>query len=286
MEEPAKLNPALDPALYEDWDDEYANAPYIPGGNDYPDRWASDAASFRRLQGGRAVLEVAYGEHPRESYDLFMPEDRPTGLVVFVHGGYWMKFDKSYWSHLAAGPVTNGWAVAMPGYVLAPEASIAGIGRQVAAAIEAVADRVDGPLALTGHSAGGQLVTRIISDGGLLSQSVLQRVSTVASISGVHDLRPLMLTEMNEVLRLSVDDARRESPALLEPVEGPQVSCWVGGLERPEFVRQSELLATAWSSRDRQINLYLEPDRHHFDIIDLLADPSSELVAGLTGDHG
>ena len=44
--------------------------------------------------------------------------------VVFVHGGYWMKFDRSYWSHFSEGLTARGWAVAMPSYTLAPEARI------------------------------------------------------------------------------------------------------------------------------------------------------------------
>src|SRR3546814_5563195 len=48
----------------------------------------------------------------------------PAGLAVFVHGGYWMAFDKSSWSHLAAGAVARGWAVALPSYTLCPEARI------------------------------------------------------------------------------------------------------------------------------------------------------------------
>ena len=30
-----------------DWDDAYANAPHIPGGAGFPDRWAAEAGAFR-----------------------------------------------------------------------------------------------------------------------------------------------------------------------------------------------------------------------------------------------
>ena len=64
---------------------------------------------------------------PRNRFDLFLPEDTPKGLVVFVHGGYWVRFDKSYWSHLANGSVEHGYAVAMPSYTLCPQTRISGI---------------------------------------------------------------------------------------------------------------------------------------------------------------
>ena len=56
-----------------------------------------------------------------------MPAAAPKGLVVYIHGGYWMRFDKSSWSHLAQGALASGYAVAMPSYSLCPSIGIAGI---------------------------------------------------------------------------------------------------------------------------------------------------------------
>ena len=125
-------------------DDAYANAAYIPGAEQFPPRWEKQAEAFRQSLGSRAETGISYGDHEREKFDLFLPPENPRGVVVFVHGGYWLKFDRSYWSHLAAGPLGLGWAVAMPSYVLCPEAAMQDIARQVARAIEAVASRVDG----------------------------------------------------------------------------------------------------------------------------------------------
>ena len=85
-----------------------------------------------------------YGHGTREVLDLFMPEGAPKGLVVFVHGGYWMKFDRSYWSHLAAGAQAQGWAVAMPSYDLCPRVRIADITRQIANAVAVAAREIGG----------------------------------------------------------------------------------------------------------------------------------------------
>lgn len=97
-----------------DLDDAYANAAHIPGGADYPDRWAAQAAAFRSI--ARCELDLDYGETDRLRFDLFHPGRLARGVVIFVHGGYWLRFDKSFWSHLAAGPLAQGWAVAMPSY--------------------------------------------------------------------------------------------------------------------------------------------------------------------------
>src|SRR3954468_18124452 len=45
-----------------DWDDAYANRPYIPDAETYEPRWAAEAAAFRREMGERAELDLAYGD--------------------------------------------------------------------------------------------------------------------------------------------------------------------------------------------------------------------------------
>jgi len=270
----------------EDWNDAYSNGPNIPGGDRWPDAWVEPAKAYReQLAGaGRAKLGIAYGEGLRHRLDLFMPSGKPKGLVVFVHGGYWMRFDNSYWSHLARGAVESGHAVAMPTYTLCPEVRIAEITAEVGRAVAKAAETVAGPIRLAGHSAGGHLVTRMISATSPLSASVRSRIVNTVSISGVHDLRPLMKTGMNATLQLDDEQAAAESPALLEPMRGARLFCWVGAAERDEFVRQNALLSNIWTGLGAATAAYAEPNRHHFTVIDGLADPEHALCRTLLAD--
>ena len=149
--------------MISDWNDAYANGAYIQGADEYPEKWALLAQNYREGMAGsdRARLDVGYGASERERLDLFMPVDAPQGLAVFVHGGYWKAFDKSTWSHLAAGAVERGYAVAIPSYTLCPTATISEITAQIARAISQAAGMVPGPVHLAGHSAGGHLVARM-----------------------------------------------------------------------------------------------------------------------------
>lgn len=259
-----------------DWEDAFANADHIADGAAYPARWAARAEAFRAAHPGQ--LDLAYGEGPRERVDLFLPEGPPRGLVVIVHGGFWRAFDKSAWSDLAAGPLALDWAVALPSYTLAPDAALPEITEQVARAIAHLAGWLDGPIRLAGHSAGGHLVTRMVCDPSPLPRAVAERVERVVSISGLHDLRPLRLNSMNDTLGLTEASAAAESAALLAPRAGVAVTAWVGARERPEFLRQSALLAEAW-----EIALVTDPGRHHFDVIDGLKDPQHPLCQTLAG---
>lgn len=265
----------------EDWDNAYANGANIAGGDRWPAAWVKPAADFRVSVSERAQLDIAYGDNPREIFDLFRPEGEAKGLFVFVHGGFWLRLDKSYWSNLAAGALAQGWAVAMPSYPLCPEVHVRDIARSVAKAVTMATGTVGGPVRLAGHSAGGQIVTRLVCGGTGLSGEVLKRIDRVMSISGVHDLRPMLRTAMNESLHLDTEEARAESPVLLEPVADVPVICWVGATERSEFVRQNALLANVWRGLGLATEAVEEPDRHHFDVIDGLASPSSPMARAL-----
>jgi acetyl esterase/lipase len=257
-----------------DLDDAYANSAHIPGGAGFPARWAAAAEAFRA--GARGRLGLPYGSGEREVFDLFLPGREPLGLVVFIHGGYWRAFDRSLWSHLAAGPVARGWACAIPSYDLCPAVRIAAITRQVARAVTAAAAAVAGPLVLTGHSAGGHLVARAICADVALP--VIGRVRRAVPISPLANLAPLMRTAMNRDLRLDAAEAAAESP-MLHPRPDVPVTVWVGSAERPVFLDQARWLARAWDAR-----LVEDPGRHHFDVIDGLARGKSPLIARLLAD--
>lgn len=258
-----------------DWDDAYANGAYIEGADAYPDRWAEEAAAYRAETGVR--VDVAYGRGAREVYDLILPEGTPKGLFVFVHGGYWLRFDKSWWSAFARGARDLGWAVAMPSYELAPQARISQITQQVAAAIEHAAGEVAGPIVLAGHSAGGHLVARAVCSG-VVSDEVAARIVRSVPISPVSDLRPLMKTSMNADLKLDEVECLAESPALMTPRDGIEVTVVVGSAERPVFLDQAEWLSEAWGC-DR----FVAGGKHHFDVIDALADAGSDLCKAVFG---
>ncbi|TDX75575.1 acetyl esterase/lipase [Neorhizobium sp. R1-B] len=266
-----------------DWDNAYANGINIPQGDRWPTAWVEPARLYREALSalGRTRLGLPYGERPRNRFDLFLPQNKPAGLVVFVHGGFWIGLDNSYWSHFARGAVERGYAVVMPMYTLAPENRIADITLEIGRAIEAAAKEVDGPIRLIGHSAGGHLVTRMISSTSPLPEAVCSRIVNVVSLSGVHDLRPLMQTKMNEKQRIDREEAYRESPALLEPMSGAWVTCWVGAGERSEFIRQNALLANIWKGLGAETAVVEEPDKHHFNVLDGLEDPNHPLVDAL-----
>lgn len=256
-------------------DKAYANAAFIPGAADYPPKWQTSAGAFRdSLQDqGRARLDQPYGDRERQRYDLFLPRGDMLGVVIFVHGGYWRAFDRTSWSHLAAGALAHGQAVAMPSYTLAPAARIADMTQEIGRAIRAIASVTTGPIRLTGHSAGGHLVARMLCRDVELGAAEA-RIANCVPISPLGDLRPLIDTEMNADLALDTAAATAESPALMTDIRPVPVQVWVGGAERPAFMEQARGLARAWPGTQ----LHVEPDQHHFNVIEPLEQPDSPLT--------
>jgi len=111
-----------------DWDQAYSNVLHVKDSASYPPLWQQQSLALRQQMQAqnRLISDVRYGSRERNLLDIVMPADKPRGLVVFVHGGYWLRFDKSYFTFAAQGAIAHGFAVAIPTYTLCPQIRISG----------------------------------------------------------------------------------------------------------------------------------------------------------------
>ncbi|MEO1467505.1 MAG: alpha/beta hydrolase [Pseudomonadota bacterium] len=265
-----------------DWSDAYENRTHTPDFDRFPPMWRKRSAGLRTQLGTRCE-RVGYGPDPRQHLVLMRPAAAPRGLLVFYHGGYWRSLEPSDFLYLAEGALAAGHAVAMPAYRLAPDVTLPQITADALAALRTAAGLVAGPIALAGHSAGGHLACRLATTAAPLGGEIAHRLGPVLSISGLHDLRPLIATDKNADLRLDEETALAESPGLQRPRPGIRLTAWVGADERPEFVRQSALIANAWLGLGAATRLVVEPARHHFDVIEALSVAGSALTRTALG---
>lgn len=230
--------------------------------------WRRAAESVRANAGGEHGLR--YGDGPRQVMDIFGPTDAP--VAMFLHGGYWQAMDRSYFSHLAAGLLAHGAAVAVPSYDLCPDVALS---RIVAEAREAAAflhRRTGRRVLAIGHSAGGHLAACLLATDWAASGLPANLVPAALSLSGLFDLMPLLQVKEGAALRLDAAEALRLSPVLW-PRPAGRIHAMVGETEGPEYLRQSRDIATAWGGEWEAV-----PGANHFSLLDGLTDPASHLT--------
>ncbi len=127
------------------------------------------------------------------------------------------------------GVRAHGWTAAVPGYTLAPEATLTEIVAEVHAALDWLADRVAGTVILSGWSAGGHLTAMALHH---------PRVHAGLAVSGIYELGPLRDTSLNDALRLSDEEVASLSPLRLPPGPKPLALAY-GTAELPPFVHDA-----------------------------------------------
>jgi len=82
---------------------------------------------------------------------------------------------------------------------------------------------------------------------------------------------------MNHTLNLDSRSAAECSPALMQLIDNCRLTRWDGG-ERAESIRQSKLIANIWRGLRALTQCVIEPDRHHFNVIDRLTNQYSPFM--------
>lgn len=267
-----------------DYEAEYNNRARVPEHPAIFARWLRDAGNFRASH-TNAELRLPYGESAREHIDLFWPsEKRDAPIVLFIHGGYWRSLEPAMFSHVAAGANPHGLAVALAGYDLCPDVTIATIIEEVRDAAIFLWRRHGRKLLACGHSAGGHLAACLLATDWKRRAPDLPAdlVPAAISISGLFDLTPLLGISMNADLRLDEAAARRASPLFWEiPAGARALDAWAGGKESGEFLRQSRAIAAAWGKKGVATRYVEVAGADHFTIVDPLSEPNSAMNARL-----
>lgn len=190
-------------------------------------------------------------------------------LLVYVHGGYWQRLSAAESLFNAADAVRHGVSLHAVDYDLAPRATVEEIVAQCTDDVVATLDALrPSRVVLAGCSAGAHLAVMCVRDPRIGAS-----IDGLALLSGIYDLRPLVVTPTNDALGLDGDRAARLSPLLLEPpVSRARVLCAVGRHESDEFVRQNREFADHLRRAVTTVSDVVVDGRDHFDLpYDLLA---------------
>jgi arylformamidase len=269
-----------------DYEAEYNNRARVPEHPEIFARWAREAEDYRAeaMKERRAELGLSYGSSLRQFIDLFSARRAVTApLALFIHGGYWRSLDPSLFSHMARGLNAHDVTVAVVGYDLCPEVTIAEIIEQMRHACLFLWLRTGQRMMIYGHSAGGHLAATMLATEWqvLYPKAPPDLVPAAYSISGLFDLTPLVKIPMAQDLRLDESEARSVSPLFWPTPKGRPFDAVVGALESSEFLRQSRTIADSWGKAGAQTRYEAIPGANHFTVIEGLADPQSAMVGRL-----
>ncbi|MBQ0961646.1 alpha/beta hydrolase [Ideonella sp. 4Y11] len=263
-------------------DQQYNNRARIPEHAQLFERWRQASALARQQLNWRS--DLAYGDAPTQTLDVFLAERRDAPVLIFIHGGYWRSLDKADHSFVAPAFVAAGAHVVVPNYSLCPSVGIADIAlemtRVVAWTVAHAGELGMDParIALAGHSAGAHLAAMLLCCRWKDVDPALppQPLAGALGISGLYDLEPLRHAPfIRDDLRLSERDAWRLSPAFYPRPRKPLYAV-AGGDESEEFIRHNRLIRDQWGPSSVPVCETLAR-HHHLDILHNLADPAGRL---------
>jgi len=221
----------------------------------------------------KSFLDVPYGDRERMKVDLYPAADKTAPCLVFLHGGYWQRNSREVFAMLVEGVAAHGWSVAIPGYTLAPEATLSQIVTEISTALDWLAGNgeaygIAGPVVLSGWSAGAHLVAMMLDH---------PRVAAGLAISGVYELAPIRDTALNNALKLTDQEVASLSP-LRRPVVHKRLDIVYGTSELPALVFDSIRLHEARVAAGAPGRLVPIDGADHFSILGELRRPNGQLV--------
>jgi len=248
----------------------YNNSAAVPNSADLVRIRNEKSAAFRAAHPGH--LDLPYGPAERNRWDIFPAADPAAPCLVFIHGGYWQWNRREDFCVLAEGVLAHGWSAALPGYTLAPEASLTRIATELRAALDwlaahGAAHGVAGRVILSGWSAGGHLAALLLDH---------KLVHAGLAISGVYELGPIRDTYLNKNLHLTDDEIIALSP-LRQPVINKPLCITYGSRELAALVSDSRDLHAIRAAQHAAGALLPIAGADHFTILDELS-PEGDLT--------
>ena len=268
----------------------YNNRALVPNFADHFSSWVEGSQAARTQLA--CQQDLAFGEGPNETLDIFPAKKPNAPVIVFIHGGYWRSLDKSDHSFVAPAMHDMGACVVVVNYALCPGTptepiTIPDIALQMTHALawvwKYIAKYGGNPqnVVVAGHSAGGHLAAMLLAcDWRAVDPSIPTHwIQKALSISGLYDLTPLRKTPfLQESLQLTAAHAKMASPALWPRPKKGILFTVAGGDESEEFLRHNRLIHQTWGPKTVPVCEAL-PGLNHFSIVSDLTKKGTRLNA-------
>ena len=233
--------------------------------------------------------DIAYGDDPRQTLDIYVPSDKAAHapVVVFFYGGSWQSGDKNGYRFVGQALASRGLVAVVPDYRLYPPTTFPGFiedgARAVAWAKAHAADYGADPdrLFVSGHSAGAHIGAMLATDGRYLAAAgaSIADLAGFVGMAGPYDFLPIRDPVLQRIF------APRETWPRTQPIEfvdgdEPPMLLMHGAADETVYPKNSRNLANKIKASGGSAQLEIYPDVGHIGLIAPLAAPLR-----MTGDQ-
>ena len=265
------------PRVWLDYDQEgldraYDQTVWTPYMADIQARQAANSEAARKRLG--SPLRLAYGPSPIEGLDVFKARQPNGPVMVFIHGGAWLRGEAKNF----AFPAEMFVDVAV-NYVVAdfaPVNSFSGELTQMTAQVRRAiafacknAAQFGGDASrfyLAGHSSGAHLAAVALTSDWAEFGLAPGFIRGALLMSGMYDLKPVRLSKRSDYVKFTdaMEDAM--SPQRhIDRLHAPLIIT-VGSKDSPEFIRQARDFVAAVKAAGKPAELVEAPEYNHFDL--------------------
>ncbi|MDR6829923.1 acetyl esterase/lipase [Bosea sp. BE271] len=217
---------------------------------------------------------MAYGAHPRQRMDIYVPQGGGGTLkpvVFFIYGGSWANGAKESYSFVGDALSARGFVTVIADYRLVPEVRFPVFIEDGALALRFVRDNIarfggaPRDLHLMGHSAGAYNAMMLTLDKRYLAAVGMRSgdIRATIGLSGPYDFLPFDIDVTKEAFGNARDPARTQ-PINFARSDAPPIFLATGSDDTTVLPRNSERLALALSKAgSRSVSLKIYPGLGH-----------------------
>ena len=243
---------------------------------------AHDSEASAAVRRATPPTTVQYGPGAADLLDIFAPPGaQGAPVLVFVHGGAWLRNTRQDASYVAPAFVARGAACLAPDFGSLDTARLPDMARACCAAVEwAVRNAASfggdpARVFIAGHSSGAHLAACALTADWAARGLPPDAIRGGLLLSGIYDLYPVLLSARGSYVHVSAAEAAALSPMRhLDRIACPVAVLCADG-DSPEFRRQAGVFADALRGMGRlaaQATLF---NANHFQGPEQLADPGS-----------